>query len=300
MSTSASGVVVAGSLHYDIMVAAPHRPAAGETVQGIRWHPKFGGKGGNQAVAAARSGASVRMLGAVGDDAFGHFLRDRLRRGGVDDEHVATLPGRPSGMSVAISDATGDYGAVIVSGTNLEVDPAALDADDLWREATILLLQNEVPESLNLAAAQAARARGVRVCLNAAPYRPLTPLFAELVDVLVVNALEAESLSGIAVGDLDGAWAAARGLARRYPVAVVTAGGDGVAVAERDGESITLAADKVMLVSTHGAGDMFTGVLAAALAGGAALAEAVARANRSAARHVAGLSQHEGGLAPGS
>ena len=85
MSKPVPGVVVVGSLHYDIMVAAPHRPAAGETVQGDRWYPKFGGKGGNQAVAAAKAGVPVRMLGAVGDDAFGAFLRENLRQGGVDD-----------------------------------------------------------------------------------------------------------------------------------------------------------------------------------------------------------------------
>ena len=259
MSKPVPGVVVIGSLHYDIMVAAPHRPAAGETVQGERSRPKFGGKGGNQAVAAARAGVPVRMLGAVGDDAFGAFLRDNLRAGGVDDRFVVTLPGRGSGMSVAISDATGDYGAVIVSGANLEIDPARLDDDELWEGAAMLVLQNEAPEALNLAAARAARGRGVRVCLNAAPYRPLPPGLAAAIDLLVVNALEAEALSGVAVGDIHGAGEAAHQLSQTFPIAVVTAGGDGVAVAEQDGESFTLPAEKVTLVSTHGAGDVFTG-----------------------------------------
>ncbi|EYD74843.1 Ribokinase [Rubellimicrobium mesophilum DSM 19309] len=290
MSKTVPGVVVVGSLHYDIMVAAPHRPAAGETVQGNRWYPKFGGKGGNQAVAAARAGVPVRMLGAVGDDAFGAFLRENLRQGGVDDAHVATLPGHASGMSVAISDATGDYGAVIVSGTNLEIDPARLEDDDLWAGVAMLVLQNEVTEQMNLAATQAARARGVQVCLNAAPYRPLSPDLAAAIDVLVVNALEAESLSGVAVGGIRGAADAAHKLSQTFPMAVVTAGGDGVAVAEHDGESFTLPAEKVTLVSTHGAGDVFTGALAAALVSGVSLAEAARTANWTAARHVAGLS----------
>jgi ribokinase len=288
MSKPLPGVVVVGSLHYDIMVAAPHRPAAGETVQGERWHPKFGGKGGNQAVAAARAGVPVRMLGAVGDDAFGIFLKDNLRRGGVDDAHVATLPGRPSGMSVAISDATGDYGAVIVSGSNLEIDPSRLAQDDLWAGVAMLILQNEVTEGMNLAAAQAARTRGVRVCLNAAPYRPLSPDLAAALDILVVNALEAEALSGVAVGDIGRAAEAASKLSRSFPLVVVTAGGDGVAVAGQDGQSFTLPAEKVTLVSTHGAGDVFTGALAAALVSGASPAEAASTANRTAGRHVAG------------
>lgn len=288
MNTSVPGVVVVGSLHYDIVVAAPHRPSAGETVQGDRWYPKFGGKGGNQAVAAVRAGAPVRMLGAVGDDAFGAFLRENLRGGGVDDRFVGTLRGRGSGMSVAISDATGDYGAVIVSGTNLEIDLARLGEEELWAGAAMLVLQNEVSEDTNLAAARAARARGVRVCLNAAPYRPLSPELAALIDILVVNGLEAESLSGIAVGDLDGAKRAARVLARTFPVAVVTAGGDGVAVAERDGQTFAHPAEKVTLVSTHGAGDVFTGALASAMGRADPLVKAVVSANRAAAKHVAG------------
>lgn len=288
MNTSSPGVVVVGSLHYDIMVAAPHRPAAGETVQGDRWYPKFGGKGGNQAVAAVKAGATVRMLGAVGDDAFGPFLRENLRHGGVDDAFVATLPGRSSGMSVAISDASGDYGAVIVSGANLAIELAEIDRDELWAKAAMLVLQNEIADQANLAAARAARARGVRVCLNAAPYRRLSAELSALVDVLVVNGLEAESLSGVEVSDLVRAEQAARKLSQSFPVVVVTAGGDGVAVAEGDGGSFTLPAEKVTLVSTHGAGDVFTGALVAALVCDHPLAEAVRTANRTAAEHVAG------------
>ena len=288
MSQSGLGVLVVGSLHYDIMVAAPHRPAAGETVQGQRWHPKFGGKGGNQAVAAARAGVPVRMLGAVGDDAFGDFLRESLRRGSVDDSFVDTLPGQGSGMSVAICDATGDYGAVIVSGTNLEIDPARLDDDELWEGAAMLVLQNEVTEGLNLAAARSAQAQGVRVCLNAAPYRALSSEMASTIDILVVNAIEAEALSGVPVEELSGAHNAARKLTEKFLVVVVTAGGNGVAVAERNGESFTLAAEPITVVSTHGAGDVFTGALVAALGNGFPVAQAIAEANRTAADHVAG------------
>ena len=173
ISSSKPVVVVVGSLHYDIMVDAPDRPRKGETVTGYAWRPKFGGKGGNQAVAAAKAGAEVRMAGAVGADEFGRFLLDGLSAGGVDASRVARLPEAGSGMSVAIADASGDYGAVIVSGTNLLVDPAALAEPRLWQGASALILQNEMPEATNLAAARAARAVGATVCLNAAPYRPL-------------------------------------------------------------------------------------------------------------------------------
>lgn len=285
-------VVIVGSLHHDVVAWAPHRPAPGETVAGTRWEPRFGGKGGNQAVAAAEAGAVVRMLGAVGRDAFGATLRDGLRRGGVDDARVATLDA-PSGMSVAVVDGAGEYGAVIVSGANILIDPAGLADDGLWAGAALLLLQNEVTEALNEAAAREARARGVRLCLNAAPARPLGSLEG-LVDILVVNAVEAEALTGLAVASLAEAEAAARALAARVPVAVVTAGAHGVAVAE-GAASFARPAEPVAVAGTHGAGDRFVGAMAAALAAGSPLAQAVARASHAAARHVAGLGA---GLSP--
>src|SRR5688572_10870519 len=173
-------VVVVGSLHYDIMVDAPDRPRKGETVAGYAWRPKFGGKGGNQAVAAARAGAAVRMAGAVGTDAFGRFLLDALAAAGVDASRVARTAEAGSGMSVAISDSSGDYGAVIVSGANLFVDPASLTEPGVWKGARALILQNEMPEAINLWAARAARMVGAKVCLNAAPYRPLSKALTQL------------------------------------------------------------------------------------------------------------------------
>ncbi len=269
--------VVVGSLHYDIVIDAPHRPAAGETVTGSAWRPVFGGKGGNQAAAIVAAGVPCRMVSAVGDDDFATFLRAGLVAAGVDDSHVVALSGVGSGMSVAIMDAGGDYGAVIV--------PAVFARAELWQGATHLVLQNEVPEAVNIAAAQAARARGLTVVLNAAPARVLTDGLAGLIDVLVVNAGEAQVLGGIAVASLSDAQAAALTLARRFGVAVVTAGGDGVAVAGREG-SFAVPGHRVALVSTHGAGDCFIGVMVAAMSRGAALQDAVAQANLAAAQHV--------------
>ncbi len=105
-------------------------------------------------------------------------------------------------MSVAIMDAGGDYGAVIVSGTNMEIDPARLEQEGLWEGATHLVLQNEIPEALHIAAAQAAHARGLSVVLNAAPARTLSDTLVQIIDILVVNAGEAEALCGIAVASL--------------------------------------------------------------------------------------------------
>lgn len=279
-------VVVVGSLHYDIMVDAPDRPMKGETVTGFAWRPKFGGKGGNQAIAAVRAGAEVRMAGAVGKDDFGHFLLARLTEGGVDRSWVETLPKAASGMSVAISDAGGDYGAVIVSGANLAIDPHALAGSALWSNARALILQNEVPKEVNVAAARAARRAGATVCLNAAPYRELSQEFREMIDVLIVNAIEAEQLCGVKVDDLSSAARAAETLTATYPCVVVTAGGDGVAGCRRGARPIEIPALPVDLVSTHGAGDMFVGTLATHLATGGSLEHSLQAANRAAATHV--------------
>ncbi len=278
-------VVVVGSLHYDIMVDAPDRPRKGETVAGYAWRPKFGGKGGNQAVAAARAGAATRMVGAVGVDDFGTFLLGGLDAAGVDRSGVSVLDGVASGMSVAISDDEGDYGAVIVSGSNLAIPEASLEDGAVWRDAGVLLLQNETNEEINVAAARQARQAGVLVCLNAAPARPLGDEFVGLVDVLIVNSVEAEMLSGVAVDTLADALRAAVALRERHACVVVTAGGAGVAAAVED-RTISAPAVPVTVVSTHGAGDTFVGTFGAALAGGRTFEDAISMANRVAAAHV--------------
>ncbi|MGK3141313.1 PfkB family carbohydrate kinase [Pantoea sp. C2G6] len=280
-----SKIAVTGSLHYDIMLEAPHRPEKGETVMGSACHYKFGGKGGNQAVAAARAGAAVRFAGAVGDDQQGRFLRDQLQQAGVDCAAVSVSETLPSGMSVAITDAEGDYGAVVVSNANQQIALKTFEQPAFWQDVSLLVLQNEVPEAVNLSAAQAARQRGITVCLNAAPARPLSAAFAGCIDLLVVNAIEARDMCGISVQDLTSARTAAESLASRFASVVVTAGEHGVAYSEA-GQTRSLAAQKVTLVSTHGAGDCFVGVLCQRLSGGADLSEAVAAANCAAAEHV--------------
>jgi ribokinase len=226
------------------------------------------------------------MAGAVGDDEFGRFLLDALSAGGVDASRVQHLPSTGSGMSVAIADASGDYGAVIVSGANLLVDAAAFTEPDLWQDARALILQNEMPDAINVSAARAARTAGATVCLNAAPYRPLSEELAALIDLLVVNAIEAEELGGLAVTDLASAAAAAQVLAREFPSVVVTAGGEGVAGMRRGEDPVVLPALPVTLVSTHGAGDAFVGALVTALAAGNSFAECLRTANVAAATHV--------------
>jgi ribokinase len=290
-------VTVFGSLHYDIMVEAPDRPRKGETVTGHAWHPKCGGKGGNQAVSAARADVRAAMIGAVGDDDFGRALLDNLDHRGVDRRFVRVAHGAGSGMSVAIFDESGDYGAVIVSGSNLTLGEKDIaEAAELIAQTAVLLLQNEVPEAANIAAARAVKAHGGRVMLNAAPARKLSATLIALTDIVIVNAIEADFLAGVPVVDtLEGAAEAAGLLVDTYPAAIVTAGGEGVAYCERGGQAFALPAIPVKVVSTHGAGDEFVGAFAAGLARGVPIEAALAAANSAAALLVAMPERERGG-----
>ena len=288
MSNPESIVLVVGSLHHDIMVEADHLPRKDETAVGTRWFPKFGGKGGNQAVSAQLHGASVRMVGAVGADGFGRFLLDRLAASGVDHRFVVTCPDVGSGMSVAIMDPAGDYAATIVSGANLRIAPATLGDAAVWQDVRLLILQNEIPEPVNIAAAAEARRRGIRTLLNAAPSRPMSSQFARAVDILVVNAVEAEMMGCGPVTGLLAAETAAKLLAKSFETVIVTAGAAGLAACRHDGEGFTIPAEPIKVVSSHGAGDAFIGALAAAIARGDTFKTACAAASHAAAEHVAG------------
>ncbi|WP_443091137.1 ribokinase [Basfia succiniciproducens] len=278
-------VVVVGSLHYDIVVESTHRPVKGETVIGKRWYPKFGGKGGNQAVAAAKAGCRVFMVSAVGSDNFAPFLLEHLNKSGVNTDFVQKISGVGSGMSVAIMDREGDYGAVVVSGSNLEIDINRLDNETLWDNAKMLILQNEVSDSINLEAAKRASRRHIPVCLNAAPAKKLSAEFTKLIDILIVNAVEAEAMCGLSVNSLDSALQAALKLSQDFSRVIVTAGGDGVAYADKESNG-KIASIKVKLISTLGAGDCFVGHLCTALSENNTLRDAVAYANQKAAEHV--------------
>jgi ribokinase len=280
-------VIVCGSLHLDIMLYAPALPRPDETVAGKRGERKCGGKGGNQAVMAARAGARTAMIGRTGADDFGAQLRAHLAAAGVDHSAVTVDGETGSGISAAIVQDDGDYGAVIVSGSNLRIDPR--DAALAWAElggARVQILQNETPEAVNIAVAAAARADGAKVALNAAPARAMSDALLRWVDVLIVNRVEAAMLSDVDVESRDGAFAAAPRLAAPGRSVIVTLGGGGLVV-QPDGEpAFWLAPKPVKVVSTHGAGDCFVGTLATRLARGDDLRAAAEFANAAAAAHV--------------
>lgn len=267
-------LLVVGSLHLDVLVHAPHLPALDETVVGTSVDYVFGGKGGNQAVAAAQMGAEVGFAGRVGSDGFGETIRTALRASGVDLSQLQLDPG-PSGMSTAIVDANGDYGAVIVSAANLLIDATEIRVPD---QASLVLLQNEVPEPVNLAVAQKARAAGVRVWLNAAPARATSDDLLAEIDLLIVNRVEAGFYDAALPDGLQ---------------VLTTLGADGVRF-----EGQVFGAHRVDVVSTHGAGDMFIGALAARVVAGAGMEKAIEFAQAAAALHVSSGQQERKAMTP--
>lgn len=285
-------IAVLGSLHLDVVVRAPRLPLLGETLIGSSQVLQAGGKGLNQAVACARAGVATRMLGAIGDDAFGRSLLAHLVASAVDVDNVVTLRGRASGMSVAIVEDAGDYAAAVVSGANAELSESIVASwEPALRNSAALVLQNEVPLGANLAAARFMALLGRPVILNAAPTRDLSPEALAGVSLLVVNAVEAEMMGSPAVNDLKTAEVAASFLLERLGAAVVvTAGPSGAAWISPDGEHGCVSGRRVDVVSTLGAGDAFIGHLASTLVGGAKLGSAVAAANEAAARHISGSS----------
>ncbi len=280
-------VIVCGSLHLDIVVKASALPRLDETAVGTSWAQMCGGKGGNQAVQAARHGAKTAMIGRIGDDAFGQTLHRNLQSAKVDTLGVTTDSVNGSGMSVAILQDNGEYGAVIVSGSNMTINPTSLSSTLSALGGTkIMVLQNEVPNAVNVAAAKTAKQNGAMVVLNAAPARNLSEALIANVDVLVVNRVEAEAISGLLVTDRTSAIVALNSLGSSQRSVVITLGGNGLVVCPKESNAVEIEARAVKVTSTHGAGDCFVGVLAAELAKKATLIEACQIANERAAIFV--------------
>jgi ribokinase len=277
----AKRILVAGSLHHDVVVSAARLPMRDETLPGTSVAYVAGGKGRNQAVAVARNGGRAAIAGRIGDDAAGTMLKADLIAQGVDVAQLQTGTHEATGMSVAILMPSGDYGAVIVSGSNLTLDTDTIQVPD---DVGFVVLQNEIPEAANLAIARKARAAGATVLLNAAPSRPLDGDLLGLVDILVVNRVEAAMLLERPVEDRADALEAAAALcALGIEKVLVTLGGDGVVHMRAGGRPESRAAFRAEVVSSHGAGDTFIGALVTQLAEGSDFAAAIHYAQAAAA-----------------
>ncbi|GAB1329522.1 ribokinase [Streptomyces sp. NPDC093260] len=270
-------LLVVGSANADLVIGVQRRPAAGETVLGsdLAVHP--GGKGANQAVAAARLGARTALLARVGDDAHGRLLLDSQRAAGVDPAGVL-VGGAPTGVALITVDPSGDNSIVVSPGANGRLTPEDVRAAAaLVRSARVVSAQLEVPlETVVEAVRQLAP--GSRFVLNPSPPRELPPELLEACDPLIVNEHEAKVILGGDGGDDPEDWARAL-LARGPRSVVVTLGAEGALVASADG-AVRVPSVKVDAVDTTGAGDAFTAALAWRLGAGTSLAEAAAYAAR--------------------
>lgn len=274
-------ISVFGSANMDLVAYVSQAPKRGETVTGREFRTIPGGKGANQAIAAARAGARVAFLGAVGDDAFGAEMRDTLAGAGVDVALLRQVSGR-SGIAHIVVDDDGGNSIVVVPGANGTVTSLAPGDEGLIASADALLLQLETPLDGVLAAAGAARRHGVRTVLTPAPAQPLPPELLAAVDLLLPNEHEAAALTGIP----DDPHAAARSLLQQVPEVVITLGSRGSLYAARGAAPVTVPAQQVTALDTTGAGDTFAGALAVALAEGRSVGTALAWASSAAALSV--------------
>jgi len=282
-------ICVVGSCNLDLTFSVRRLPRCGETLAAHALHQGFGGKGANQAVAAARLGAQVAMIARMGDDAFGRHYLENFRSQAIDTAFVRADPGLPTGMaSIFVSDA-GENCIVVAAGAN-----AGLTADDIRNAAAVIqradavLCQLETPVETALAAFQIARTAGVRTLLNPAPAADLPGELLRLTDLCVPNETELELLTARSLEASGGVETAARILRLRGPASiVVTLGAAGALVL--DETAGLLAGQRVDLVDPTGAGDVFIGALAVFLAEGLALRDAARNANAAAALSVTRL-----------
>ncbi|QNP62802.1 ribokinase [Streptomyces genisteinicus] len=275
-----TGIVVLGSTNMDLVAYVARPPKRGETVTGREFTTVPGGKGANQAVAAARAGGDVTMIGAVGTDEFGAVLRHTLEASGVDTDLLRTADG-PSGTAHIVVDDEGGNSIVVVPGANGTVTALAPGDEAVIATADLLLLQLELPQGAVLDGALAGRRHGVRTVLTPSPVRPLPPELLAAVDLLVPNEHEAAALTGIADPH-----EAAAALLRSVPEVVVTLGSAGALHAARGTAPLTVPAPRVTAVDTTAAGDTFVGTLAVALAEGRPVEQALAWASAAAALSV--------------
>lgn len=283
-------IVVVGSSNTDMIIKTPSLPRAGETVLGGEFSMAAGGKGANQAVAAARAGGNVTLIACLGEDIFGEQALEGFVGDGINVEHIFRDSDTPSGIALIFVDEGGENSIAVASGANARLMPRHIEqAEEAIASADILVMQLETPIETVNAAALLAASHDVKVILNPAPARPLEGAILRHVSILTPNETESEMLTGIRVRDGEGAEKAAGALLKMgVDAALITMGAGGAYLATPDcGEMVT--GYGVRSVDTTGAGDVFNGTLAAAMAEGRTLLEAARFANAAAALSVTKL-----------
>ncbi|MBW4657903.1 MAG: ribokinase [Drouetiella hepatica Uher 2000/2452] len=281
-------VIVFGSINMDLVARTPRIPAPGETLTGHGFAMIPGGKGANQAVAVARLGVPTQMVGRAGSDSFGQDLVKALRHSGVGCDRVTIDDSTQSGIALITVEDTGENNIVIIPGANGRIDESDLERlKQILPSSKVLMLQLEIPLLMVVAAARAAKAIGVTVILDPAPARSDLPdeLYS-LIDILTPNQVEASQLAGIPVTDLESAAKASAILYKRGIPTVITKLGEQGSYCITEMESFCTPAFPVESIDTVAAGDCFNGGLAAGLAHGMSLRQAIAQATAAAALSV--------------
>lgn len=280
-------IVVIGSTNTDLVIRCPRFPRPGETITGSDFLINPGGKGANQAVAVHRLGGALTYVAKVGDDVFGRQTLAHLRDEGIDTRFIFTAADAPSGIALIAVDEQAENSILLAPGANDQLLAADIDrAAAVFTAGAYLLLQLETPLASVSYAAGLARRAGMKVVLNPAPARTLTPELLALVDIITPNETEAEILTGIQVNDEDSLSAAAAALHRMgISTVIITLGARGAYVSDEQIRG-SVPAPPVQAVDTTAAGDVFNGALVVALAEGTTLPAALAFANRAAAHSV--------------
>lgn len=298
MTAAPASLVVVGAINVDFVVAAHRLPRPGETVVGDSMRRHGGGKGANAAIAAARAGAKVRLIGAVGDDDTGRVAVEELRAEGIDVDGVAVLDDVATGVALIVVDANGENQIAVGAGANAAVtSEQVIRSSGSIKDAECVLVSTEVPGDAVVAAVRVATGAGVRCVLNPAPVIPEVLAVLELGPVLTPNSSEMRELLALldgadavpkSEGDLfaDVAEGARRIVARTGAPVVTTLGSEGALVVTPEGAVDHLPPRPVRVRDTTGAGDTFNGVLAAWLAAGAELPAAVRAASAAASLSV--------------
>ncbi len=275
-------ILVVGSINMDLTIRCSERPAPGETILGGQFLTSPGGKGANQAVAAARLGAKVTMIGRVGQDAFGRDLRDTLASQGIDVDCVEYVHETPSGVAMIVVDGHGENSIVVASGANDSLTPDdVFSCEELFRNADVVLLQLELPLPTVRAAIEKAHRNGCKVVLDPAPVPRHFPQELYQVDVISPNCGEAEKLTGYKASPderMDKS-VALELIARGAQAAVLKLGSRGAMVVTADEQIATVPAFRKTVADTTGAGDAFTAALGVGIAQGRSLPEAALFAN---------------------
>lgn len=258
-------VVVLGSANVDVVIGLERIPNPGETVITDDSTHGSGGKGNNQAVAAARAGAPTVFLGAVGADDSGEFLLTGMRDAGIDTSLVRRADGATSGTAYVMVDRQAQNAIVVVAGANGHMSELTATERRALAAADVLLMQLEIPMDTVVAAAKAARAAGTYVMLNAAPYADLPADLIDSIDLLIVNEHEAELTAGIS----GTAEQLAQRITERIPNVLITLGDAGALLCRHGAAPLRVQAPRVRAVDTTGAGDTFCGAYAAAKVSGA-------------------------------